>query len=340
MPAYKCQSCGFVSVSNILLVCPNPRCKAQNPKWVPYTQGSSTSPAIATPVSFTPQKADFDKPLQLMKLKLPQVIVQDSIAVEIQKIINEKLETGSQTDARLILDMFVFLSHYAADLIKLIGGGIDERKHLAEALARLFSGREIVPGDNPSLFDSDERLQGHFLQAWFEVGIKWPEKSDHRIKFVKDIFVSPKGYAKTARDLERWTAPTDVDLPVLLQTWLGGFVNDSIFTGMSLPGVIRQKKMQEGAGPKTRKEQIAAWYAEDAKSDRNYKLMWGSVFLLINGAYGLNPQETGHKESFAALLRLHQNEIKLGFANTIESTIINRLLWERFSEVYDSVFAV
>ena len=56
---------------------------------------------------------------------------------------------------------------------------------------------------------------------------------------------------------------------------------------MNLTGVIKAKGMQPGTGPKTRKEQIIAWYAEDTPEDRNYRLMWGSVFLLINGAYGL-----------------------------------------------------
>ena len=339
MPAYKCQACGFVSVSNALSICP--KCRLQNPKWVQYTPGSQSSTVIATPMSVTGQKADYDKPLQLMKLKLPQAIIQDPIAVQIQKIINEQLDTGSQTDARLILEMFVFLSHYAPDLIKLLdGGGIDARKQLAAALARLFSGKEIVPGDTPALFDDDERLESHFRQAWFEVEIKWPQDSDHRTKFVKDIFVSDKGYAKTARDLARWTAPTDVDLPVLLQTWIAGYVNDSIFTGMNLPTVVKEKGMQFEARPRTRKEQITAWYADEAQDNKKYRHMWGSVFLLINGAYALDSSATGHKDSLAALLRLHQNEIKQGFGNTIEGTIINRLLWERFSEVYDHVFAV
>ena len=127
MPLYRCQNCQFPSVSNVLLVCP--KCRVQKPTWVESKQGFPSSPVMTTPMSVAPQKIDYDKPLQSMKLKLPQAINQDPIAVEIQKIINEKLDPGSQTDARLMFEMFVFLSHNASDLIKLLeNGGIDEKE--------------------------------------------------------------------------------------------------------------------------------------------------------------------------------------------------------------------
>jgi len=288
--AFKHGNCRFVSVMK-LQKCP--LCKEENPNWVEWKPGALQTVRDEPPSQGSPSVSEYDGLLDELKLKLNQAIATDPVANKIQLIIHGKLGSGEQKEARQILEIFVFLSENADALVSAVKGkGVKGKQDLAGALKRKFWGREIVPGDTDILFQNDDLLTAHFRQAWFEVGAKWPQNEGDQVKFVKDIFPSTKGYAKTAREIADWAPPSEVDFGALVRSWLNGFANDSIFTGVNISAEAREKKTEPQPG--TRKAQIKEWYETDSKDEEKYNHMWGLVLLTIGSAYGLTAGEAEH----------------------------------------------
>ena len=237
MPVYVCQRCGIgITMNKNFAICTNTKCQTPNPTWVerlPKSQQPTGQLPQIKAVQVDPSV--FVNELNKLKATLPGNIHVDFIAKNIQTIIG-KLDPGHKIDAQLILNMFFFLHHNADSLMAIVKtkckDKVDKSTFFA-ALAQVFSGWEIVPGEELLLVNND-MLHGHFLQAWCEVKDKWPKDSEDQVKFVKDIFISQKGYAKTARSLESWTPPSKVNLVALLSSWLTRPSNVSIFTKLTV----------------------------------------------------------------------------------------------------------
>jgi len=333
--AFKHDDCTFVTVIKLAFC---PKCKKQNPNWVEWKPSALQTASVEPSSKGTSNVSEYDGLLDELKLKLNQAIATDPVANKIQLIIHGKLESGEQKDARQILEIFVFLSGNADALINAVKGkGVKAKQDLAEALKREFWGREIIPGDTDILFQNDDLLAAHFRQAWFEVGAKWPQDEGDQVKFVKDIFPSTKGYAKTAREIEDWTPPSEVDFGALIRSWLNSFANDSVFTGVNVSAEARERKTEPQPG--TRKAQIKAWYETDTKDDEKYNHMWGLILIAIGNAYGLTVGQAEHKSVLLKLVSEHQTDLKQAFNQVLAAEEIEQFL-KRSDEVYDSTFKV
>lgn len=212
---------------------------------------------------------------------------------------------SGKADAKLILQLFVYLFDEAADLERLLENSEDSRrsfllKDFQTTVSALFKGRQIID-EGLFLFYSRNPAE---LKAYLRLGFAesariWAtlHTDEDKRKFIVDVFDSPKGYPKTARSVEEWTPPSAVNLTARLTEWLRAFSNTSIFTGMSSSKTV------------TNLEQIQEHYAKATPKEKDY--FWFSVIFQISQALGLDDGD-----AIGSAITRRVSEIEVAFRPT------------------------
>jgi hypothetical protein len=270
-------------------------------------------------------KVDIEKSEKLIKYsseidelikKLPQWISEDQVAREISDVIEKNTEGPQREACRKILRLFVFVEKYGPRFAAVLNSTHpSERRtvfdYINHHLEKRLSPGDVVESDRiPDIMLCPDALVP-LLSTAMDVFVRprWTSFTDpkDKVKFVKDIFDSPKGYSKTARAIPTWSPPIEFNFSEFLKVWLNDTANASIYD------------VKRTGETKSRKKWIED---EHGKADKKQRL---SVWIQFAGALG------GATESYAIgdiLQKITQNRVvfRAQLPKEVTDSEINALL--------------
>jgi hypothetical protein len=321
-----------------------PRCK-KKPTWVPEAHPENyNKPILAGPD--LRQGGQDRATIVAKRASLRPRINGDPVAMKVQQLIADDDELKNNRKLVSNFQLFLFLHYGAADLAPLL----KESESLRDALEHEFGTDEVLDADdldNPPGVIAQALAQGWglFLAHW--EGLENPQD---KIKLISDAFDSPKGYAKTARTLETWHPPQQVDFQELFREWLEEPRNDSIFTGKAIMADEREKfrrihpqsvadaLFDKVGQSRCIRQQIKRWYDTESKIPGRYAYMWGLLLQKIHDALALKRTAADHMTVLQKSCADHVQEMILAFNGLIDPQEIQQFVFVRFSYAYHSRF--
>ncbi len=317
-----------------------PRCK-KKPTWVPEDDPNKyNKPILAVgpdPAQAARDRADIASRRRALQPRMNT----DLVAVEVQQIIAVNQDLKHDPKVLLNFQLFLFLYYASKELAQ----QLKESESLRQALEHEFKTGEVL--EMQYLMSAPMVIEMFLAQGWSMFKEKWAQLSTPRekTKLIRDVFVSDKGYGKTARILETWVRPKAVDLVTLLQNWLSEGRNDSIFTGVAIvadergkfrrlhPQRIADDLFAKVGASSTVGQQIKRWYDQESKESKIY--MWGLVLKKIHDALDLDLKSATHMGELHDYCREHVQDMKTAFAKLISPQEIDHFFSPvRFPEVY------
>jgi hypothetical protein len=184
-------------------------------------------------VTLAAQLADIDARVA----GLAAVIQADPVANEIAGIIDADLDASRKKECLRVLRMFVFVDSYAPTFGDILNAVTPAKRRTVcdriegRLVKRLNAGDVIEADMKPQVVDLPDLVVTLLQQAMMVIRMKWEGfgSADVKVKFVRDIFNSSKGYSKTERDIIPWEAPSDFAFGPFMDEWLRGSSNTSLY---------------------------------------------------------------------------------------------------------------
>jgi len=210
------------------------------------------------------------------------------VADDVQKLIDKEIgDAKKKSEMTCTLNMFRFAAEQAPGLVaklKASGGSAATLTAFAGVFASKFGerGGNICYGSEEIFAANDSILFMYLQRGLVDFVTRWSQlDTGARSLFATAILDSGKNYPTTCEITEetlffdgetliqKWAPPENMSMDDVLESWLDGEANDSIYTGLARPGQRQSKR-----------EQLKNYVMETKVPDA-YHCCWSSIVTKV-----------------------------------------------------------